>query len=136
MTNRLRNKNYLILYRLLLGLRYRLWQGWDWGFNLFFGVFFSLIISALVFYIVGSDPVAQIANYLATSPAFYGMPFQWRLAILGEGLFLLLALIAAIYELVKYFYIRPRRITNEDLDNLMTAVYKRLDQIEDIARSV
>ena len=112
-------------------LWYRLWQGWGWAFNLFFGFVIAMLLAAVVTYAIASDGIYQTAYYLATSPAMTGLPFEWRLAIFGGGLFLVLAVMAAAWELVRYFYTRPRQITHVDIDMQLTAIMHEVMEIRD-----
>lgn len=107
----------------------QVWRTWDWAFNIFFGVATAMLLTVMVAFIIATDPIYQVAYYLATSPAMVGFPFQMRIAIMGGGLFLVLASLAAVFEAWRYFCVRPRMITHQDLDLQLTSIKHDTNEI-------
>jgi hypothetical protein len=108
-------------------LNYRLWQGWGWATNILWGLVIAIMLAAAAAAILAANPLYQLANYLATNPLYYGLPFYARLGVLGGGVIILSALVLAIVLVIKHY--TNSKITNEDLDIMLGAVYKKLDDL-------
>lgn len=109
----------------------QVWKTWDWAFTIFFGAATTMLLTVVVTTAIATNIIYQVAYYLATSPAMVGLPFQARLAIMGGGLFLVLAFLAAVFESWRYFYIRPKMITHQDLDMQLTAIMHEVIEIRE-----
>lgn len=110
-------------------LNYRLWQGWGWAVNLFWGLSIAAAISLVTASLIASDIVYKLAAYLAASPIYYGLPFYFRLGILGGGVVLLSSVVIATALAVARY--KSDKITLEDLDIQLTAIYSDLRDIKE-----